>query len=40
MRLHAQADVEDLYSSAGYVTSGAPFVEEGIPHVTMEKPLA
>lgn len=40
IRLHAQAGVRDLYSGAGYVTCGAPFLEEGILHVTMEKPLA
>ena len=40
MRLHAQRYVEDLYAAAGYGPYGAPFVEEGIPHVAMEKPLA
>jgi predicted GNAT family N-acyltransferase len=40
MRLHAQADVQNLYAAGGYVTCGAPFEEEGIPHVTMEKTLA
>ena len=40
MRLHAQRYVQDLYSAAGYVTFGEPFVEEGIEHVSMEKRLA
>ena len=40
MRLHAQRYVEDMYTAAGYTPYGEPFVEEGIPHVGMEKPLA
>lgn len=40
MRLHAQRYVEDLYAAAGYAPYGEPFVEEGIPHLSMEKPLA
>ena len=40
MRLHAQRYVEDMYEAAGYKPYGEPFVEEGIPHVSMEKPLA
>jgi predicted GNAT family N-acyltransferase len=40
MRLHAQRHVEDMYAAAGYTAYGEPFVEEGIPHVSMEKPLA
>ena len=40
MRLHAQRYVEHLYADAGYAPFGEPFVEEGIPHVSMEKPLA
>jgi predicted GNAT family N-acyltransferase len=40
MRLHAQRYVEDMYTTAGYTAYGEPFVEEGIPHVSMEKPLA
>ena len=40
MRLHAQRYVEDLYVAAGYSVDGEPFVEEGIPHVSMEKRLA
>jgi predicted GNAT family N-acyltransferase len=40
MRLHAQRYIEDLYAAAGYTPNGEPFVEEGIPHVAMEKRLA
>jgi predicted GNAT family N-acyltransferase len=40
MRLHAQRYVEDMYAAAGYAPYGEPFVEEGIPHVSMEKRLA
>ena len=39
MRLHAQRYVEDLYIAAGYTPYGDAFVEEGIPHVSMEKRL-
>jgi predicted GNAT family N-acyltransferase len=38
--LHAQFGVRALYAAGGYVERGEPFVEEGIDHVTMEKPLA
>ena len=40
MRLHAQRYVEDMYADVGYTPYGEPFVEEGIPHVSMEKRLA
>jgi predicted GNAT family N-acyltransferase len=40
MRLHAQRYVEDMYTDAGYAPYGEPFVEEGIPHISMEKALA
>ena len=33
--LHAQAHLEDLYASFGFVTKGARFIEAGIPHVEM-----
>ena len=38
--LHAQTHAMDLYLLAGYETCGEPFVEEGIEHLAMEKPLA
>ena len=40
IRLHAQTAARSLYARAGYQQRGDEFIEEGIPHVTMEKPLA
>ena len=40
LRLHAQTVAQSLYERAGYQQRGEEFIEEGIPHVTMEKPLA
>jgi ElaA protein len=40
VRLHAQTGARSLYERAGFQIRGEEFVEEGIPHVTMEKPLA
>jgi predicted GNAT family N-acyltransferase len=37
--LHAQTYAKDLYVRDGYLERGASFVEEGIEHVSMEKPL-
>ena len=39
MRLHAQLSARSLYERAGYEPAGEVFLEEGIEHVTMEKPL-
>ena len=38
--LHAQTYALALYRNAGYVERGEEFVEEGIRHVAMRKPLA
>lgn len=38
--LHAQTYALPLYERAGYEPYGPAFVEEGIEHVAMEKPLA
>ena len=38
--LHAQTYAKQLYLDCGYRERGAAFVEEGIEHVAMEKPLA
>ena len=38
--LHAQTYALALYRHAGYEERGSTFVEEGIEHVAMEKPLA
>jgi predicted GNAT family N-acyltransferase len=38
--LHAQARAKSLYARDGYAERGAPFAEEGIEHVAMEKRIA
>jgi predicted GNAT family N-acyltransferase len=38
--LHAQTYAKELYARDGYEEAGAPFEEEGIEHVAMEKLLA
>ena len=38
--LHAQTHARSLYVRGGYEQRGDVFVEEGIPHVAMEKQLA
>jgi predicted GNAT family N-acyltransferase len=40
MSLHAQVVAMPLYARAGYEVAGAEYLDEGIPHVPMEKPLA
>jgi ElaA protein len=40
MRLHAQTGALSLYERAGYRVDGAPFDEEGLEHLAMEKRLA
>ena len=40
IRLHAQVAARTLYERGGFEIQGEEFMEEGIPHVTMEKPLA
>ena len=40
IRLHAQQAARSVYERSGFQVRGAEFIEEGIPHVTMEKPLA
>jgi predicted GNAT family N-acyltransferase len=37
--LHAQTYAKELYLRDGYCERGPTFVEEGIEHVSMEKPL-
>ena len=39
MILHAQRQVEGFYAACGYLAEGEPFLEEGMPHVEMRKPL-
>jgi predicted GNAT family N-acyltransferase len=38
--LHAQTRARALYARGGFVERGSEFVEEGIPHVAMDKRLA
>ena len=40
MCLHAQTGSRGVYERAGYEPMGEEFMEEGIEHVAMEKPLA
>jgi len=37
VRLHARADVVGFYERLGYLQTGEPFVEVGIPHRALEK---
>jgi predicted GNAT family N-acyltransferase len=40
IRLHAQTVARSLYERGGFEVQGEEFLEEGIPHLTMEKRLA
>jgi putative N-acetyltransferase (TIGR04045 family) len=40
MTLHAQVVATPLYERAGYEVAGSEYLDEGIPHVPMEKSLA
>jgi predicted GNAT family N-acyltransferase len=40
IRLHAQLAARSLYERGGFEAVGEEFMEEGIPHLTMEKLLA
>jgi predicted GNAT family N-acyltransferase len=37
--LNAQRQAEAFYAACGYVAHGEEFLEEGLPHVQMRKPL-
>jgi predicted GNAT family N-acyltransferase len=37
--LHGQTQAEGFYHKLGYITGSGPFMEDGIPHVRMEKVL-
>jgi predicted GNAT family N-acyltransferase len=39
MLLHAQCRAEGFYAAGGYLAEGDTFIEEGIEHVRMSKPL-
>jgi len=37
--LHAQTYISELYEKMGFISEGAVFLEEHIPHIKMTKPL-
>lgn len=37
--LHARITAAGFYEKLGYIRTGAPFVEVGVPHIRMEKSL-
>ena len=37
--LHAQTQAEPFYAASGYAPEGERFMEEGIEHIQMRKPL-
>ena len=39
VELHAQVSARGFYERAGYVAVGDPYVEAGIPHITMRRAL-
>jgi predicted GNAT family N-acyltransferase len=39
-KLHGQTQAEGFYHKLGYTTGSAVFMEDGIPHVLMTKPLS
>lgn len=39
IRIGAQARLEPFYSQHGFVKTGAPYLEDGIPHVEMLRPI-
>ena len=38
IRIGAQARLEMFYRQHGFETSGAPYIEDGIPHIEMLRP--
>lgn len=39
IRIGAQARLEKFYLQHGFLTTGAPYIEDGIPHVEMLRPI-
>ncbi len=39
IRLGAQARLEKFYRQHGFRTTGAPYIEDGIPHIEMLRPI-
>ena len=40
IRIGAQARLEKFYQQHGFQTAGQPYIEDGIPHVEMLRPLS
>ncbi|HET9653685.1 MAG TPA: GNAT family N-acetyltransferase [Usitatibacter sp.] len=40
LRVSAQQHLEKFYGSLGFVTTSAPYMEDGIPHIDMLRPAA
>lgn len=40
LRIGAQARLENFYLQHGFAKAGAPYIEDGIPHVEMLRPLS
>ena len=38
IRIGAQARLEEFYRQHGFTTTGAPYIEDGIPHIEMLRP--
>lgn len=38
-RLHAQVQAQAFYRRLGFASEGAAFIEDGLPHVVMTRPL-
>ena len=38
IRINAQARLEDFYVAFGFTTVGAPYIDDGIPHIEMLTP--
>jgi predicted GNAT family N-acyltransferase len=40
MIVHAQPPAEQFFAKRGFVSAGGTFLDQGVPHVLMRKPLA
>lgn len=40
IRIGAQARLEKFYLQHGFLTAGEPYIEDGIPHIEMLRPLS
>ena len=39
IRIGAQAQLESFYAQHGFVSAGAPYIEDDIPHIEMLRPV-